>query len=510
MYYSTLINGAPRAQAAMASSAPATPLPENACELTASEAAALIGSGAMTSRQLVEAILARIDAHHRLNAFIEVDPAGALAKAQAYDDYLAAGGACLPMGGVPIAIKDNIQVKGFANTAGTRGLAHFRPNRNATIVDRLEAAGAIIVGKTNMHELAYGTSGYNTAFHVPGVVGVRNAYDFNCVAGGSSSGNGSAVGARLIPLALGTDTGGSIRQPCALNGCVGFRPTVGRYSQDGIVPVSPTRDTAGPMARSVEDLILMDQVITGLAAVSPPKPAEIRLGVVEQFWEDLSPEVAQQCRKALQRLEKAGVQLVPVSLPGIHELNTRISMPIALYEGRDALESYLQLSETGITLDAVVAQICSPDVKALFEAFIMPRKLPAPGGGVVDLATAYQWAMSTGRPQMIGEYRTLMQANQLHALVFPTTLDQALASNADATTFAAFARMIRNVDPGSNAGLPGISLPVGLQTPRSLPVGLEIDGLPETDGQLLAIAQTLQGILGRQDGPLATLTSAPQ
>ncbi|MDE1167425.1 MAG: amidase family protein [Pseudomonas sp.] len=369
---------------------------------------------------------------------------------------------------------------------------------NAPIIDRLEAAGAIIVGKTNMHELAYGSSGYNTAFHVPGVVGVRNAYDPNRIAGGSSSGSGSAVGARLVPVALGTDTGGSIRQPCALNGCVGLRPTVGRYSQAGIVPISPTRDTAGPMARSVEDVRLLDQVITGQAPHAPLAAGNIRLGVVAQFWEGLAPEVEQQSRAALGRLEKAGVTLVPVAMPGIHELDAKVGMPIALYEGRDALQTYLQTNHTGVELGALVAQISSPDVKTLFEHFIMPRKMPTPDGGIGELAQAYQWAIGKGRPQMIQAYQAVMQTHQLQALVFPTAPDVAMLSSPDATSFEAFARMIRNTDPGSNAGLPGISLPIGLAGQPGLPVGLEIDGLPHSDGQLLAIAQTLQDILGRQ------------
>lgn len=494
MRYSEWLNGA------SISTTPAD-LPDDLFELTAGEAAQLIGGGRVSSRQLTELWLQRIEAYAHLNAFVSVDAMAALAKADAYDLYLKNGGEHLPLGGVPIAVKDNIQVKGFANTAGTPALAGFHPQHNAPIIDRLEAAGAIIIGKTSMQELAYGTSGYNTAFHVPGVVGVRNAYDSSRIAGGSSSGSASAVGARLVPAALGTDTGGSIRQPCALNGCVGFRPSVGRYSQQGITPISPTRDTAGPMTRSVEDALLLDRVITGL----PPAPAiaatRLRLGVPEQFWQELEPAVAAQAQKALAELERAGVQLVPVSMPGLHALDALVGMPIALFEGKGALLEYLRSSESGVSLEHLAAQISSPDVKALFDQFIMPQQIPTADGQAGDLEAAYRWAMDCGRVQMLELYQAVFTAHALDALVFPTTPELAIPSNPQATSFAAFSRMIRNTNPGSVVGLPGISLPVGLAGEPGLPVGLEIDGLPHSDAHLLAVALTLQGVLGRQAGP---------
>jgi mandelamide amidase len=491
--------GPPLALAASVSSAGV--LPADFYELTGIETAKLICSKTVTSRQLVEGWLARIETHKALNAFISVDAHAALAQADAYDQGMQQGKPCLPLGGVPIAIKDNIQVKGFANSAGTPALAGFYPKTNAPIVDRLIAAGAIVIGKTNMQELAYGTSGYNTAFHEPGVVGVRNAYDPTRIAGGSSSGSASAVGARLVPMALGTDTGGSIRQPCALNGCVGFRPTVGRYSQQGITPISHTRDTAGPMTRSVEDVVLLDQVITGLKPVVPPKAAAIRLGVPAEFWRDLDPEVAATADRALKKLEAAGFQLVPVSIPGVFELDAKVGMPIALYEGKSDLQHYLAVSGSGVSIEALAQQISSPDVREIFHRFITPQKLPDANGNLVDLAPAYDWAINKGVPALMQMYQRVVQDNRLDALVFPTTPDVAIKSEPEATTFAAFARMIRNADPGSNARMPGLTLPIGLGLRSGLPVGLEIDGLPDTDAQLLAIGLTLQSVLGRQAGP---------
>lgn len=476
-------------------------LPTDFYELTAVESAQLICSGAVTSRQLVEGYLTRIFAKKTLNAFISVDACAALAQADAYDQRLREGKPGLPLGGVPIAIKDNIQVKGFANTAGTPALAQFYPSANAPVVDRLLSAGAIVIGKTNMQELAYGTSGYNTAFHEPGIVGVRNAYYPSKIAGGSSSGSASAVGARLVPMALGTDTGGSIRQPCALNGCVGFRPTVGRYSQQGITPISHTRDTAGPMARSVEDVIALDQIVTGLDPVETPKPEAIRLGVPAQFWAELSLEVDTLAEQALEQLEVAGFQLVPVSMPGIFELDARVGMPIALYEGKSDLQKYLAVSGSEVSYEHLVRQISSPDVREIFERYITPQKISDATGNLVDLAPAYTWAITQGVPALMQMYRDVVQDNRLDALVFATTPDVAITSEPSATSFAAFARMIRNADPGSNARLPGLTLPIGLGPRSGLPVGLEIDGLPDSDGKLLAIGLAMQSVLGRQTGP---------
>lgn len=494
MYYRRWMKRAPYALLAL-SSVTVAAVNADPTLLSATEAAKQICSKQLTSRELLDAYLARIQAHENLNAFITVDAKAAKLGADAYDQRIARGEPCLPLGGVTIAIKDNIQVVGFTNTAGTPALKDYRPSKSATVVTPLEKAGAIIVGKTNMQELAYGTSGYNTAYHVEGTVGVRNAYDQSRIAGGSSSGSGSAVGARLVTMALGTDTGGSVRQPAALNGIVGLRPSVGRYSQTGITPISPTRDTAGPMARTVEDVVLMDTIITGDKPAPVPLPQQIRLGIPKEFWTDLSPEVAIKSNAAIERLKAAGVTLIQVSMPTIHDLNKKVGMPMAFYEGKRSLEEYLSVNQTGVSLTELARQISSPDVKLLFDDFIMPQKMPTSDGKMVDLAGAYKWANEVGRPEMIRTYDRVFKESKLDALIFPTTPDLAIPSTPNATSFEAFGRMVNNTDPGSNAGLAGISLPIGLAGEAKLPVGIELDSLPGSDKKLLAIAVMVEKIV---------------
>src|SRR5690606_25627719 len=165
------------------------------------------------------------------------------------------------------------------------------------------------------HELAFGITGYNTAFRSSEQVGVRNAYDATKIAGGSSSGSGAAIGARIAMAGLGTDTGGSVRIPCALNGCASLRPTMGRYPQKGIVPISHTRDTAGPMAVSMADVALLDRVIAGGGAIKPANPKKVRVGVVAATQANLDVDTRAAFDAALARMKSAGVTVVDVDMP---------------------------------------------------------------------------------------------------------------------------------------------------------------------------------------------------
>src|SRR5580693_7018641 len=278
--------------------------------LTATQAASDICAGKYSSVALVTAALTRAKARVELNAFITLDEAGAMAAARACDAACARGEPCKPLGGVPIAIKDNIEVAGLPATAGTPALKGYIPAEDAPVVAKLRAAGAVIIGKTNMHELAFGISGYNAAFKTGAEFGVRNAYDTGKIAGGSSSGTASAIGARIVTAGLGTDTGGSVRIPCALNGCASLRPTVGRYPSEAIAPISHTRDTAGPMASTMADVAILDRVIAGGAAIAPANLKEMRIGVVAAMLANLDGDTDAAFHAAVEKLKSAGVTVV--------------------------------------------------------------------------------------------------------------------------------------------------------------------------------------------------------
>jgi len=468
--------------------------------LTASDAVKQLCAGTITSEQLVAAYIAQAKARANLNAFIALDEAGALKQARAADALRKRGGACKPLAGLPVAIKDNIQVQGLPATAGTPALKGFVPGADAPVVARLRAAGAVVLGKTNMHELAFGVTGYNPAFQSGPEVGVRNAYDASRIAGGSSSGNGAALGARMVPAALGTDTGGSVRIPCAFNGCASLRPSMGRYPQQGIAPISHTRDTAGPMAQSMADVALLDGVIAGGAPIRPADLKRVRLGVAQAFYANLDADTRAATDAALARLRGAGVTLVDVEMPKLMELNGAIGFPLALYEAHDDMAAYLAKYRTGSDIAQLAAGIASPDVKGTFDAFVIPRKLPAPAG-TVDAKPVYDNAMRVARPALQKLYRDTFAKNRLDALVFPTVPRVALAAAPEASSPENFGALIQNTDPGSNAGIPGVQLPSGLGATTGLPVGLELDGPAGSDRKLLAVGLAVERVLGRLPAP---------
>lgn len=464
--------------------------------LSAEQTAQAICNKKISSEEVVKYWGKRIEDRPQLNAFITINKQYAVNEAKKIDARLANGGSCRPLEGVPVAIKDNIQVVGFPNTAGTPALRNFKPTHNAPIINQLLKAGAIVIGKTNMHELAFGATGYNTAYHISGVIGVRNAFDQSRIAGGSSSGNAAALGARMVPIAVGTDTGGSTREPCALNGCVGFRPTVGRYSGHGITPISTTRDTAGPMANTVSDVILLDSIMSGKSPL-PAKPAsKIRLGLPDFFWANLDDDVRIKANDAIEALKASGVEVVPVKMPEIQSLVATAATPVAIVEAKKALKNYLKEQKTGITLDQMVTQISSPDVQGIFHNMVMPVKIPGKDGKMTSAEPVYKKAIKEGLPKLAKLYKTTFEENKIDGLLFPTVPEVAIKTGPEVGTPEHFLRIIRNTDPSSNVSMPGISIPVGLGPKAQLPIGMEIDGLPGKDAEILSIAKTLESIWG--------------
>ncbi len=454
----------------------------------------LIHERKVSCEELVHHYFDTIEKQQSLNAFISTDKASAIQQAQYWDKYLLSGKPCPALMGILIAVKDNIHVASFSNSAGTPALADFKPQSSAPIIQKLIDHGAIIVGKTNMHELAFGVTGYNTAMHIEGVVGTRNAVNPLHIAGGSSSGSAVAVAAGMVPISIGTDTGASIRLPSALNGCIGFRPTLGRYSQDSIAPISHTRDTAGPIAHTVSDIILIDQLITQEPKKEPLQPHQIRLGINPYFWNHLDEEVHEQAHIALGLLKDAGVEIIPVDMPNLEQLNHAISFPIVIYEGKYDLIQYLKLHHIDLTLETVVDQISSPDVQAIFKQNILPQLIQDQTGQLVPVLPFYEKAISEARPELLELYQNTFKAHNLHALLLPTSPIVAPLANEQVSSIENFQTLIRNTDPGSNIGLPGLSLPIGKGVKSKLPIGLEIDGLPHQDSEILAIGITLEEI----------------
>ncbi|HEU5293679.1 MAG TPA: indoleacetamide hydrolase [Burkholderiaceae bacterium] len=467
---------------------------------SAANAAEDVCAGKLSSEQLVSAALARAKERADLNAFVTLDEAGALAAAKRID---ASKGhpRCRPLAGVPIVVKDNIEVARLPSTGGTPALKGYVPKADAPVVKKLRDAGAIVLGKTNMHELAFGISGYNPAYNTGSNVGIRNAYDPSRSAGGSSSGTGAALGARVVMAGLGTDTGGSVRIPCAFNGCAALRPTVGRYSQKGILPISHTRDTAGPMALAMADVELLDRVISG---AKPEKAADlksVRVGLVKDFQANLDADTQAAFDAAIAKAKAAGVTVVDVQMPKLMELNGAVSFPVALYEAYDDVVKYLNGTGTKITLPKLAETIASADVKGTYQGLVIPRKLPGPNNTVVDAKPAYDAAIKTARPALQKLYADTFKQYKLDALVFPTVPKVAMPANPESSSVPVFLGAIQNTDPGSNAGVPGLQIPIALGATSKLPIGLELDGPAGSDRRLVAIGLALEPLFGQLPAP---------
>src|SRR6266704_4839943 len=318
--------------AALPSLATVSPAMADTTLPTAAEIVADIRSKKMTAVSAVRAALERAEQAKDLNAFIVLNSDGALAAAGRVDSGETTGA----LAGLPIVVKDNINTSDMPTSGGTPALQHARPTRNAPSLQKLLDAGAIIIGKTNLHELAFGITSTNlSSFAGP----VRNPYDKTRIPGGSSGGTAAAIAARIVACGLGSDTGGSTRVPAALTGIVGLRPSVGnggaqrRYDDAHmVVPISHTRDTVGPMGRRVADVALLDSVITGTPMANAEPLRAKRLGIPAVFWSGLDRDVEAVAKAAREKLADAGVVLVDADMAGLFEQNGKASFVVALHE----------------------------------------------------------------------------------------------------------------------------------------------------------------------------------
>lgn len=467
----------------------------DSADLSVTQATSLIRAGELSSAEYTQQLLERIDERTDLNAFITTNPEEVLSDAHEADRSRARGEPLGALHGVPLAVKDNIDTANLPTTGGTPALRSHQPSSDAEVVSLLRMAGALVLGKTNLHELAYGLTSENGAFG-----SVVNPYRADRIAGGSSGGTAAAVSARLSPAGLGTDTGGSVRVPASLCGVVGLRPTVERYSQQGVMVLSRTRDTVGPIARTVADIQLLDAVLSGAGrAYAPDLDTDagvftgLRIGVVRHpFTDGVASDVAALFEQRLATLAHQGVHLVELELPDdTDDLIVRAGFPIAFHETTVDLPRYLEVSGLNLTLSDLVARCGSTDVKQLLGKLL--------GDEAVPLAD-YRAAIDLHRPALQARMRGVFDAHRLSALVWPTTPLTAAPRGTDEVvlgdrTISAFLAYTRTTNLGSIIGWPGITVPAGLDD-AGLPVGLGLDGLPGTDRLLLRIARACERVFG--------------
>jgi indoleacetamide hydrolase len=459
-------------------------------DLTATQALAAMRCGQFCAVDYATALLERAETCAHLNAFSHLDAGLILRDARASDDLRKSSGETGPLHGLPVAIKDNINVAGQPTTAGTPALRDHRPANDAPVVAALRRAGAILFGRTNMHELAYGLTGNNAAFGA-----VRNPHDPQRIAGGSSGGSAAAVAARIVPVALGTDTGGSVRVPAALCGIVGFRPTHGRYSGEGIVPIAQSRDTVGILARNVADTVLLDQVLSGETADTlPVEMTDLRIGIPRAYFHDrLDPDIARLVDAALKALSDEGAKLVEANIEGMENCNPDIGRPIVSGEVLHDLPRYLNRYTDGITMDDILAQVASPDVREIIQS----QFDPANRAGIL---AGYQRAKTVSHPHLFERFRGFFETHELDVVAFPTTRVSATPIGDNEFTDPSGARvalgpeLVHNTGPSSIIGLPGLTFPVGL-TPAGLPVGLELEADARQDVRLLSVAMGCERVL---------------
>ena len=473
-------------------------------DLSAVEMGRDLAAGRLRSRDLVAASLDRIAAlDGRVRAFLSTRGDDALAEAEAVDRRRAAGEPLGPLAGIPVALKDNLcTADGRPTTCGSRMLENFRAPYDAEVIDRLRHAGAVVVGKTNMDEFAMGSSTENSAF-----APTRNPWNLDCVPGGSSGGSAAAVAARMVPLALGSDTGGSVRQPASFCGVIGLKPTYGRISRYGLVAFASSLDQIGPFARTAEDAALLLAAVAGwdrrdatsvnrpvpdyLAAVRGANVRGLRIGLPREFFgQGLDAEVEQLIRQVLARYEAAGATLVEVDLP----------------HSRYAIETYyiIATAEASSNLaryDGVHYGHRAAQYTDLIDMMAQSRR-EGFGAEVKRRIMLGTYALSSGYYDAY--YLKALKVRRLIKRDFDGAFDQVDCIMGPVSPTPAFRFGEKTADPLTMylmdiytisvnlATLPGLSVPAGF-TAAGLPVGLQILGNVFTEDRLLAVARIAEG-----------------
>jgi len=463
---------------------------------TIEQIAALYRKRKLSPVELTKFMLARIEQFNpKLNAFITVTAELAMAQAKSTEAELfpprgkRGGRDRGPLCGIPISLKDNIYTKDIRTTAGSKILCDFVPLRDAPVVTKLREAGAVLLGKTNMHEFAYGVTTNNPHFGP-----TRNPWDFARIPGGSSGGSAAAVAAGLCYGSIGTDTGGSIRIPASLCGIVGLKASLGRISAEGIVPLSVLLDSVGPLARTVEDAALLLQPLLvgrkGEPAIRPPRPpgtvksAKFRLGIPREFFlEIVADDVRSVFDGAIEIFRKHGAEAAPVSLPLLNETEDAGNQ-IAWAE---AAHYHQQQG----WFPARAAQY-GEDVRVRLEL------------GTKVRATTFLRALEQ-RDEFIQQLHQTMADSEIDALVAPTTPLTAPYLDEEATqignkTYPARAMLLRLNRPANLAGVPAISVPGGF-TRAGLPVGIQLIAAKNKEQLLLKIAQSLESHFPQERHP---------
>jgi aspartyl-tRNA(Asn)/glutamyl-tRNA(Gln) amidotransferase subunit A len=450
--------------------------------MTLKQLAAAIGRRKASSLEVTRAMLARIETWQgALNAFARVEAEDALKAAKAADRALAAGKARGPLHGVPLAHKDMYYSRGKLAECGSKIRKGFVAPATATAVARLEAAGSFRLGAVNMVEFAFGPTGHNV--HTGHV---RNPWDRARITGGSSSGSGAAVAARLVPAALGSDTGGSIRMPAHFCGVTGFKPTNGRVSRANCMPLSFTLDTVGPLAQTAEDCALILGLIAGADPLDPttaaaPKwdakiatrPAKgMTIGIPKGFYvDDLERDVAKALEDAIAVFRKLGAKIVAVDLPD----QTLVSAAALIVLATEALACHAPWLRT------------RPDD---YGAQVRNRLQNGLAYSALDYLEALRW-----RGEALSEHlRAIGKCDAMLApvsrAVAPTIEETDIggATNAE-TIIQGITRFMR---PINYLGLPALSLPAGFGQ-HAMPIGLQIVGRPFGDETVAALGAAFQG-----------------